>query len=437
MKHIIVSILSIMLLAHAGRAQQSNHQDTTRQIPLGQQGWVRQDDLSGTELGLGGLSAINKDTVFIGADGVGWTTDGGVHWKLSSLWPAGIPSFVDRLNGISVGYDASPLHVYHTSDGGQHWDTAAINMVYAQGMDRAGRDTIFLCGNDGFIARSIDGGRSWTSKAWAALGLNAISFANSKVGYAVGEVATWFGPPQRPSAAQVFVTTDGGETWRNQYSGISHWLFAVKCFDRHHVVVAGFDSYVARTEDGGDVVFNGVWKPDSSGQVQQNSLSMSFPSPAVGSVAGTSGGIIHTIDSGKTWIKQNSGVHANLNSIAFVNDSQGFAVGDSGIILHTANGGTDWVQIAPPSSTPLAVSVFPQPSRSVVQFSYSLPQVQNVSIMIYDLTGKQVRTLLDHHLEQRGDHRVQFDGSQLPAGFYEYRVQTDRYSATGKLTLTK
>ncbi len=431
-----------MLLSHVGRAQQSNQQDTTRPIQLGQQGWVPQN--SGTTDGFYWISLLNQDTgwatssvgTFQETITVHRTFDGGANWGTWSVLP-GTVSFTDPLNGVIVGIDANPLHVYHTSDGGQHWDSSAINMIYAQGFCRVGRDTIFICDGDGFIARSTDGGRSWTSKRWAALGLNAISFANSKVGYAVGEVATWFGPPQRPSAAQVFVTTDGGETWVAHYSGISHWLFAVKCLDRFRVVVAGAASYVARTEDGGDVVFNGVWKPDTSGQVQQNSLSMSFPSPAVGTVVGTGGGIIHTIDSGKSWIKQNSGIHTNLNSIAFADDSLGFAVGEAGVILHTSNGGKDWVQTFPLSSTPLSVSVFPQPSRSIVQFSYALPQVQNVSLIIYDLTGKPVITLMDHRLEQPGDHTFQFDGSKLPAGFYEYRLQTDRFSATGKLTLTK
>jgi photosystem II stability/assembly factor-like uncharacterized protein len=429
------AFLAILLSLSSLRAQQSNHQDTTRQIPLGQQGWVRQDDLSGTELGLGGLSAINKDTVFIGADGVGWTTDGGVHWKLSSLWPAGIPSFVDRLNGISVGYDASPLHVYHTSDGGQHWDTAAINMVYAQGMDRVGRDTIFLCGNDGFIARSIDGGRSWTSKAWAALGLNAISFANSKVGYAVGEVATWFGPPQRPSAAQVFVTTDGGETWRNQYSAIRVGLNSVNALTPLFVVVGG-NNYVGVTTDGGDVVFNGKWTGSQVGSPVPVVAQTAFPHPSIGYVCGNGGSIIFTSDSGRTWVHQVSGVITNLNSIAFADIQNGFACGEKGVILHTTNGGTDWVQISPPSSQSLSALSFQDPETPNIEIVYNLPQLQNVNAIVYDLMGKQIATLANGELKQPGKQRLKFHGSAVPSGTYLYTITTNRFHTSGKFEIT-
>ena len=164
---------------------------------------------------------------------------------------------------------------------------------------------------------------------------------------------------------------------------------------------------------------------------------MSFPSPSNGYACGNRGSIIHTVDSGRSWVHQQSGVEVDLNSIAFADDTDGFTTGEKGTVLHTTNAGTDWVQIAPPASTPLFVTVFPQPSMALIQLSYSLLQVQDVTATIYDITGRLLFTIADYELQQPGNHTLTFDGSHLGAGVYSYQIRTERYSASGKLTLVK
>ncbi|MBI5402705.1 MAG: T9SS type A sorting domain-containing protein [Ignavibacteriae bacterium] len=61
-------------------------------------------------------------------------------------------------------------------------------------------------------------------------------------------------------------------------------------------------------------------------------------------IAGSSGRILKSIDTGNTWTVLNSGTSNNLNSIFFRTQDTGFVVGDGGIILRTINGGLNWTQ---------------------------------------------------------------------------------------------
>ena len=72
-----------------------------------------------------------------------------------------------------------------------------------------------------------------------------------------------------------------------------------------------------------------------------------------------------------------------------------------------------------------------------MNFSYTLPQLQDVTISIYDMTGKAIATPLVKDLEQATQHTLLFDGSQFPAGVYNYQIQTERYHASGKFTIVR
>ena len=83
----------------------------------------------------------------------------------------------------------------------------------------------------------------------------------------------------------------------------------------------------------------------SSGQkwpVHDDIFSVSFPTEEDGWVCGRWGTILHTADGGKTWKRQNSGIHLTLADIFFLDSKNGWAVGNEGTILHTADGGQAW-----------------------------------------------------------------------------------------------
>jgi photosystem II stability/assembly factor-like uncharacterized protein len=79
-------------------------------------------------------------------------------------------------------------------------------------------------------------------------------------------------------------------------------------------------------------------------KLQEDLLSVSFPTEKTGWVSGRWGTIIHTEDGGKTWSRQKSGTDYTLCSIFFVDQKRGWAVGDGGTIVSTVDGGNTWTK---------------------------------------------------------------------------------------------
>ena len=65
-----------------------------------------------------------------------------------------------------------------------------------------------------------------------------------------------------------------------------------------------------------------------------------------------------------------------------------------------------------------------------------------MNLVVYDLAGREVATLLASDPYATGRHAVTWDGTDdssqpLPSGVYLYEVTAGEYSATGKMTLLK
>jgi photosystem II stability/assembly factor-like uncharacterized protein len=64
-----------------------------------------------------------------------------------------------------------------------------------------------------------------------------------------------------------------------------------------------------------------------------------------GFVAGDTGTILKSTDSGSTWAPLASGTTTTLHSLYFFSPNEGVAVGDSGTILRTTDGGGAWQNV--------------------------------------------------------------------------------------------
>lgn len=79
---------------------------------------------------------------------------------------------------------------------------------------------------------------------------------------------------------------------------------------------------------------------------------------------------------------------------------------------------------------------YPNPFNPSTTISFSLPKDQNVSLIVYDVLGQQVQTLVNKHLPL-GNYFLKFDVVSLPSGIYFYRIQTEQFTQVKKMILTK
>jgi YVTN family beta-propeller protein len=83
----------------------------------------------------------------------------------------------------------------------------------------------------------------------------------------------------------------------------------------------------------------------------------------------------------------------------------------------------------------------PNPFNPVTTIKYSIAQPERVSLMVYDVSGRLVRTLVDDH--QAADvYRVTWDGTnnqsqRVASGLYFYRLVAGKFIETRKMLLLK
>ena len=79
---------------------------------------------------------------------------------------------------------------------------------------------------------------------------------------------------------------------------------------------------------------------------------------------------------------------------------------------------------------------YPNPFNPVTTISFDLPAAGKVSLMVYDIQGREVSRLVDG-FRNAGSHEVLFDGSDLSSGVYFTRLISGAFQQTVKLLLMK
>jgi hypothetical protein len=84
---------------------------------------------------------------------------------------------------------------------------------------------------------------------------------------------------------------------------------------------------------------------------------------------------------------------------------------------------------------------YPNPFNPSTEIAFTLEQDGHVSLIIYDLLGREIRTLLDKTMTQ-GSYTVTWDGrgafgADLPSGIYFYRLTSGNFNETKLMTLIR
>ena len=90
-------------------------------------------------------------------------------------------------------------------------------------------------------------------------------------------------------------------------------------------------------------------------------------------------------------------------------------------------------------NTPIKFSLsqnYPNPFNPSTIIKYSLPKQSYVTLKVYDILGKEVRSLVDEE-KPAGNYQVEFYAADLPSGVYFYRVQAGSFNQVRKMLLIK
>lgn len=373
------------------------------------------------------VSFPSANTGFSTANGITKkTTNGGYNW--SSLSGGNLTGifFINNLTGWVVGY---PGYIGKTTNGSSFTQQPT-------GIQDRLNEAFFINENTGWVVggdfsnevifKTTNGGINWISQTSGTSNkLFSVYFINENTGWTVGG----------PSSPKILKTTNSGTNWISQNtSGISTPLYSVMFANENTGwAVAGYlgGETIIKTTNGG---IN--WFSQSSGDTRY--LRDCYVIDSLRAVAvGQGGKIITTTNGGYNWNIMNTGSSVELWAVDFPSDSIGYAIGST-VVLKTTNGGLTFFnensnQI--PDEFILEQN-YPNPFNSISNVKFKIINYGSVSLKVYDILGKEVRTLVNETL-QAGLYQVQFDAGDLSSGVYLYKLETNLRTERRKLIILK
>ncbi len=79
---------------------------------------------------------------------------------------------------------------------------------------------------------------------------------------------------------------------------------------------------------------------------------------------------------------------------------------------------------------------YPNPFNPVTKINYELPNDGKVKLMIYDVLGREIKTLVNE-VKQAGKYTVEFNGHNFASGVYFYRIESGKFTEVKRMVLVK
>ncbi len=334
--------------------------------------------------------------------------------------------------------------VYLSTDNGTTWTEADSGLTNVGVLCFASEGQHLFAGTDSGVFLSTNNGTNWTAvnegikehpvRALAMSGTNLFAGTNEGVFLSTNTGTSWT------------PTNNGLPLTKNIYDSlrcIGVLTFAVSGTN----LFAGTDSGVFLSTNNGTnwtAVNNGL--PKLSYDTTSYAAVYAFAVTGTNLFAGTDNGVFLTTNDGTTWQAVNTGLNCRVISLG-LNDTCVFA----GTYLTgpmTVRGRGVWrrplTEMVTSVSLPLAelptqfslMQNYPNPFNPSTTIRYSLPRSSYVSLKVYDLLGRVVRTLVDDK-RVAGEYTVNFDASVLPSGMYFYQIRAGSFAHTKQMILVR
>lgn len=412
MKKLITIILSTFLIA---TTFESDNPTGWYQMPIPVIDVVKDisfvDSLNGWIITEGSFN--NNDTGYILR-----TTNGGVNWDIQfdSTLTLNVLQFVDNEYGYAGG-GFGRADFLKTTDGGNVWQySVPFGSTFYGILDLkfVNRDTGWICSDDSFgggVFKTTNGGGNWIRQTTPTqLRPIKLFFLNNDTGWALN-------PPNN----SIYKTTNGGINWLflNGISSGLRDLFFLSNDTGWIIRQQGANSIIKTTNGGINWFVQTDSDPNGSGY-----RNIFIIGNSKGWISSSFNRIL-SLNKDGVWGSQNSppNFHSYF-SIFMVDSSLGYSGGD--IFVKTEDGGGVITDIEN-NNTPLPDGFilyqnYPNPFNPSTIINYELGVTSFVSIKIYDINGRVIKTLVSQR-QNAGKYKIEFDGSGLSSGVYYYKFE--------------
>ncbi len=361
------------------------------------------------------------------------TTDSGNNWNiiLSRLYPFRKIIFLNQDTGYALNLD----DILRTTNAGENWgvmptpsERFGIHDMYPVSYDTIWLTTSFIGGD--YIYRTTNAGLNWTNQ-FQGNSFDNIYFFNNRIGFVGSHITSVF-----------LKTTNSGINWvANPGNGFKELYFTDS--------LTGWNARgsMKKTTDGGETWIN---QPLPSGGNIFVTNMLSFSNINKDTIWGTGGvmrygnnyrGMLYrTTNGGANWAYQIPDTSFHLSQYwlcRFVNKLNGWVYAPEESGIHTTIGGdTSFITniVTSNNTSPenyILYQNYPNPFNPSTKIKYELRKTSNVSIIIFDILGKEISSLINK-IQTKGKYEKEYDASGLTSGIYFYSLIIDNINVDTK-----
>jgi len=371
------------------------------------------------------------------------TTDAGEEWTLvyqnlniwlnDVKWATPTVAYAAGMGGVIV----------KTVDAGITWTVLRpfdTPMHTFRGIGIAGWNTpdhVFFVGYAGTFFETTNGGASFIERTDIPYTMHSIDFAHNFTTNGRGIITG--------TGGLAWNTTSGGALWVQRNTNRYDYLNDVIFVNDDEALVCGNNGTVLNSTNWGR-----TWTVIPQFTTQHlRSIDFNFSGVnKVVTVCGDNGTVYTSTNSGSAWTWNNAspvgeirhfyGVCLNGPQRGTIVGQIGTGVGNAGMMYNTFNNGAVSIT-GTGTSVPKQFSLnqnFPNPFNPVTKISFSISKAGPVMLTVFDMTGREVAVLVNKTLSA-GNFEYEFDGSKLSSGVYFYRIITNDFVDTKKMSLVK
>ncbi|WKZ25075.1 MAG: T9SS type A sorting domain-containing protein [Patescibacteria group bacterium] len=378
----------------------------------------------------------------------------------------------DFVNDLT-GYVAQ-RKMWKTTDGGYTWNHI-FDFPYSNnaitGMKFFNENFGVISGLSGKIMKTTDGGNSW------------IDISTQSNIHALFEVHFFSEENFALTGHGLASTTNGGVTWDKVYSTGSQTWFRGAAFDGNNIIAGlSHDFSYIKSNNGGTTWNTGSVMLDNKKIIEPYAIKIPDYTLLVGVISGSPYTLVSakTSNNGQTWITKDFGLSVwgvgrviYYNQVIYLTTS----ISERAVIMRSTDYGEIWSEFLEfPSNwsvanllinnqkiylvrsdglisfTDINVGIqttstevpdgfqisqnYPNPFNPETKINFQIPKGDFVSLKVFDITGKEVATLVNQNLEA-GSYEYSFNASNLTSGVYFYTIQAGQFTETKRMVLVK
>jgi photosystem II stability/assembly factor-like uncharacterized protein len=162
-----------------------------------------------------------------------------------------------------------------------------------------------------------------------------------------------------------------------------------------------------KTDTGSEGFYMDGWKIDTIRSIDNLYLprKIYFRTPADGYILSTYGSILHTSDSGKTWVEQNSGSTSDFRSIFFLNQDIGYISAYTSL-FKTSDGGNHWNIISYDTLVDLQSMVFRDENNGISIMRIDQKPNRKFKFLVKTIDGGITWTRINVNIPQTYDTEI-------------------------------